>query len=211
MTSDASILDPIRHSNHFGQWLKQLNRDWEEEQNRRHEFWATHDEGVKAEFINGEIVYQSPVYGRHWQANSNIVHLLLPYVVEKKLGKVAYEKVMCRFTRNDYEPDIVFWRKEVARSFTPKQSAFPPPDFIVEILSDSTEERDRGVKFDDYAAHGVQEYWIVDAAEQSVEQYLHDGENLRLEVKLKHGTLQAFAVPGFSISVEAVFRDALAD
>lgn len=57
MVSDASILDPIRQSNHFGQWLEQLNRDWEEEQRRRYAFWATHDEGVKAEFINGEVVY----------------------------------------------------------------------------------------------------------------------------------------------------------
>lgn len=209
MVSDASILDPIRQSNHFGQWLEQLNRDWEEEQRRRHAFWAKHDEGIKAEFINGEVVYHSPVYGRHWMANANIVRHLLPYVAENKLGHVAYEKVMCRFTRNDYEPDIVFWRKEIARQFGAKQSAFPPPDFIVEILSESTEERDRGIKFDDYATHGVREYWIVDPEERSVEQYLHDGETLKLELKIKSGALQAVAVAGFTMSVEEIFADAL--
>lgn len=210
MVSDASILDTIRHSNHFGQWLEQLNRDWEEEQRRRHAFWATHDEGAKAEFINGEVLYHSPVYGRHWMVMENITHALLPFIREHKLGRMTWEKVMCRFNRNDYEPDIVFWRKEVALHFTAKQSAFPPPDFIVEILSDSTEERDRGVKFDDYAAHGVREYWIVDPDEESVEQYLHDGENLKLALKVKSGVLQAVAVTGFEMVVEEIFSDPLA-
>lgn len=211
MVFDASILDSIRQSNHFGQWLEQLNRDWETEQRLRHAFWASHDEGAKAEFINGEIVYHSPVYGRHWMVMENITTALLPYIRKHKLGRMAWEKVMCRFTRNDYEPDIVFWRKEVAGQFKAKQSAFPPPDFIVEILSDSTEERDRGVKFDDYATHGVREYWIVDPEEESVEQYLHDGVALKLEVKIKTGVLQAIAVPGFEIAVEDLFSDPLSE
>lgn len=209
MGSEAVILDSMRHSNQLGRWLRELNQFWEEEQRRRHAFWAEHDEGVKAEFINGEVIYHSPVYGRHWMVMENITHALLPYIRENKLGRMAWEKVMCRFTRNDYEPDIVFWRKEVAQTFEAKQSAFPPPDFIVEILSDSTEERDRGVKFDDYATHGVREYWIVDPNEQSVEQYLHTGETLQLEVKLKRGTLAAVAIAGFSLAVEDIFRDPL--
>lgn len=139
----------------------------------------------------------------------NITHALLPFIRKHQLGRMAWEKVLCRFTRNDYEPDIVFWRKEVARQFTAKQSAFPPPDFIVEILSESTEARDRGIKFDDYATHGVREYWIVDPEEGSVEQYLHDGETLKLELKIKSGALQAAAVAGFTMSVEEIFRDPL--
>ena len=39
---------------------------------------------------------------------------------------------------------------------------YPAPDFIAEILSPSTDERDRGIKFEDYAAHGVGEYWLLD-------------------------------------------------
>ena len=60
-------------------------------------------------------------------------------------------------TRNDFEPDIVFYGAEKAAALRPDQTTFPPPDLIVEVLSESTEARDRGIKMEDYAAHGVRE------------------------------------------------------
>lgn len=208
MTATA-LFDSVRSSSRFREILDQLEEEWNLEQKKRHEFWDIHDEGVKAEFINGEIVYHSPVYGRHWMASSNLLRFLLPYIHDRRLGKIGTEKVLCRFTRNDYEPDIVFWPKEVATTFTPKQSVFPPPAFIVEILSDSTEQRDRGIKFEDYSYHGVQEYWIVDTEQASVEQYLHNGKELVLAVKLREGVLHSEVIAGFRLQVQDIFIDPL--
>jgi Uma2 family endonuclease len=74
------------------------------------------------------------------------------------------------------EPDICFFRKDVSDKFTENQTLFPAPDFIVEILSDSTEHRDRGVKFKDYQAHKIEEYWIIDPENQTLEQYHLKGD-----------------------------------
>lgn len=49
---------------------------------------------------------------------------------------------------------------------------FPVPDLAVEVLSPSTEARDRGVKFEDYAANRVGEYWIISTEEATVEQFV---------------------------------------
>ncbi len=38
---------------------------------------------------------------------------------------------------------------------------FPAPDFIAEVLSESTRGRDRGVKFDDSACHAVESYVVT--------------------------------------------------
>lgn len=46
------------------------------------------------------------------------------------------------------------------------------PDLIVEVISRSTERRDKGYKKALYEACGVKEYWIVDPRLQSVEVYL---------------------------------------
>ncbi|NJO00879.1 MAG: Uma2 family endonuclease [Bacteroidia bacterium] len=50
---------------------------------------------------------------------------------------------------------------------------FPPPDFIIEILSESTEDRDRGIKMIDYALRQVQEYWLIDPEAKALEQYFY--------------------------------------
>ncbi len=212
MTNEMSALDQLHQAPNLRELLDQLEQRWQDEQRRRHEFWADVDEGVKAEFILGEVIYHSPIYGRHWTASSAITRYLLPHVYDNKLGKVGYEKVMIRLTRNYYEPDICFWNAETAASFGLKQSAFPPPDFIVEILSDTTQHRDWiaspvGIKKPDYALHGGREYWIIDTEHETIEQYLLEGNAFTLAQKLKDGTLESEAIPGFTINVKSVFAE----
>jgi Uma2 family endonuclease len=201
-----TAVEEIMRAPNLRELIDELEKSWHDEQKRRHEFWAAIDENVKAEFIMGEIVYHSPIYGRHWMASSNISRRLLPFVYDNKLGKVAYEKVMIRLTRNDYEPDICFWYEERTLDFGQKQSAFPAPDFIVEILSDSTKDRDYGIKKTDYALHDVQEYWVVDADNQTVEQYLLKNKTYELTQKLKDGILVSEVITGFQMPVREIFE-----
>lgn len=187
--------------------LDDLEKVWREEQILRHTFWAEVDENLKAEFILGEIIYHAPIHGRHWMASSNILTQLLPFVKQYNLGKVGIEKVMVRPTRNDYEPDICFWPASVSENFGKTQSAFPPPEFVVEILSESTRDRDYGIKMTDYALHGVKEYWIVDPENCTVEQYLLQQNQYQLVQKLKEGVLKSAVITDFQIEVSLIFEE----
>ncbi len=111
----------------------------------------------------------------------------------------------CVFPRNDYEPDIVFFGPEKAAKFLPETMRFPIPDLIVEVLSDSTQTRDRGVKFQDYEPHGVGEYWIVDPNSETVEQYLFDDGIFNLILKSNSGEICSRVVSGFQIPIRAIF------
>lgn len=51
----------------------------------------------------------------------------------------------------------------------------------------------------------------MDPKEETVEQYLHDGVALKLEVKMKIGVLQARAIPGFEMAAEDMFSDPLGE
>jgi Uma2 family endonuclease len=199
------LLKPLLASPELPQLIAALHAEWQEEQRRRHAFWKDVDEGRKAEFIQGEIIYYSPVYGRHWMVSTNLVRWLVPYVYDRQLGKVGVEKVMIRLTRNDYEPDLCFWRAERAAAFGATQSVFPPPDFVVEILSDSTRERDRGLKWEDYARHGISEYWIIDPDDQTLEQWLLAEGRYALACKLREGSVEARALPGFRLALADLF------
>jgi Uma2 family endonuclease len=113
---------------------------------------------------------------------------------------------MISLTRNDYEPDIVFFPKEKSKLFTPQQMHFPAPDLVVEILSDSTEKNDRNIKFRDYASHGVKEYWIIDADKASLEQYINTDNEFQLVHIFTEGILKAETVKGFELDVRSIFE-----
>jgi Uma2 family endonuclease len=51
----------------------------------------------------------------------------------------------------EFIPDICYFAEPKSRAFTPDQVRFPAPEMVVEVLSESTEAIDRGVKFEDYA------------------------------------------------------------
>ncbi|MBU6341985.1 MAG: Uma2 family endonuclease [Bacteroidetes bacterium] len=203
--------EKILNSPDAPQQIEALNKAWHEEQQRRLEFrnWIT--PGVKAEFINGEVILHSPVKHRHWRTTDLLSRLASIYVGLRKLGTIGTEKVLVGLSRNDYEPDLVFFKKEKAEKFTDDQMIFPAPDFVVEILSGKTASRDRGVKKSDYAAHGVQEYWIIDPLSQFVEQYLleapEDKKYGPARVHAVYDQIESRAIEGFSIPVAALFVD----
>ena len=192
------------------QLIERANQALHDESRRRNEFYAWLKEDVKAEFINGKVVMHSPVKERHWATVGNIYRLMSSYAIKHKLGRVASEKALIALLRNDYEPDVCFWKANKASQFTADQMKLPAPDLIVEVLSKGTTKRDRGVKFTDYAANSVGEYWIVNPGKQTVEQYLLDPELEEFEsATMLSGADEIVSkqVVGFRVSVASFFDE----
>lgn len=214
MTTTAELIENVYHAPNAAFILSSVQQRLKTEAEKRREYYALVHEDTKAEFINGEIVYQSPVRMRHWDVSMELSSLLHAYVKKHKLGKVGVEKVMISLSRNDYEPDICFFSAERAAEFAPDQMHFPAPDFVVEIISQSTEKIDRGVKFLDYAAHGVREYWILDPSKQTLEQYVLTNEStenadergFELRQKLTdRGRCESIVIKGFVLELSELF------
>ena len=200
------ILEELAQRPDAYQIADQIQSFLENEKAERRKFHALVHENMKAEFINGEVVMHSPVKLEHLEVSTNLSFSITGYVKQNDLGKLFIEKAMIHFTRNDYEPDMCFFNKDKVANLYPGQLLFPAPDFIVEIISASTEKNDRTIKMQDYALHGVLEYWIVDPIQQSVEQYLLDGEQYSLHVKLiKEGIIHAKAIKDYSVDLKDIF------
>ena len=167
------------------------------------------DENKKMEFINGEIFFQSPVKLQHNNVTVLLGMLMKAFVAKHQFGFVGVEKIMISLTRNDYEPDICFFGLNKSKLFKKKQIQFPAPDFLVEVLSDSTAKNDRETKFQDYAAHGVQEYWIIDADKEIIEQYVLTEQSYELYRKSNDGNIESVVLQGFTIPIRAVFDEKL--
>ncbi|MDZ7877782.1 MAG: Uma2 family endonuclease [Saprospiraceae bacterium] len=192
---------------------QELQQAVTDEAKRRHAFREWLDEDKKAEFINGEVVIMhSPVKKRHSRVSKLLTRLAGVYAEIKGIGEIMYEKALIALTRNDYEPDMVFYRKEEADKQTDDQMIFPAPSFVVEILSKSTAKYDKGIKKQDYAAHGIEEYWIIDPVKQQIEQYLLIGngsEYMPPYVFLYEDNIESAVITGFNIPVAALFDEAI--
>ena len=185
--------------------VARLNAALAEERQRRAKFYDEITPEMKAEFINGEFVMHSPATNEHSEIRGFIEKLLSTYADLHALGIVRDEKALCVFPRNDYEPDIVFFGPEKAAKFRAKTLKFPVPDFVCEVLSESTAKRDRGVKFQDYEAHGVREYWIVNPDRRELEQYVLEKGRYVLRMKSRTGEVTSAAIKGFRSPLAAFF------
>lgn len=200
-----NILEQLLRSPQLPLYFEQIRAVLVQEQQKRRQFYEDISEKEKAEFINGEIIVHSPVKLAHNVVTELLLRVMSAFVDSKDLGFVGYEKLMVSLGRNDYEPDICFFGRDKAQQFTPRQTRFPAPDLVVEVLSQSTVAVDRGIKFEDYAAHGVHEYWIIEPEMQVLEQYVMEGKAYQLLTKSDSGLVKSIAITGFIIPIRAIF------
>ncbi|MBQ9346433.1 MAG: Uma2 family endonuclease [Oscillibacter sp.] len=79
------------------------------------------------------------------------------------------EAVFLEEDREEYEPDMmVVCDPDKVKA----DGIHGAPDLVVEVLSPSTARYDKGHKKDVYEKHGVREYWLVNPADQTLEQYV---------------------------------------
>lgn len=201
----TAALQSILDSHWLPQIARQINEKLTAEAALREKFYDEVTESQKAEFIDGIVVVHSPAKARHIEASDRL-HRLLGEWVDKIGGLLCHEKALCEFDRNAYEPDLIYFTQEKAQRIDGDTLKFPVPDFIVEVLSESTQKNDRGVKFEDYAAHGVKEYWIVDPRDQTLEQYLLEADgSYKLKIKSSSGDVKSEVLGGFTLPIAAIF------
>ena len=202
-------VERLARSPKLGLIYRDLTALWEREQVARQRFYEDIEEGQKAEFINGEIIVHSPDKLKHLEVRKRLTILLNTHVSVHELGMVGDEKLLVTLTRNDYMPDVVFYLKERAAAFQPDQWQFPAPDFAAEVLSASTRRRDRGAKFEDYAAHGVREYWLLDPDARTVEKFfLNPLGRYALEKKASgEDEIRSTLLSGLKVPANAFFDD----
>ncbi|MCG3117697.1 MAG: Uma2 family endonuclease [Candidatus Manganitrophus sp. SA1] len=161
------------------------------------------------ELIEGDL-YMVPAPGFYHQVVSrNIEMALWDFVKSHRLGVVLDAPVDVVLTQEDVvQPDILFISNE-RRSIITEKYLSGAPDLIIEILSPSSMERDKLVKRNLYAEHGVSEYWIVNPVGKQIEVLLLKSHAFVLYgIFLIDDRLTSPLLPGFELSLESVFEPA---
>lgn len=123
--------------------------------------WLPDD--VRAEWVDGEVVYLSPVADPHARISGFLYALLEFFVEAHDIGVVRIAPFLMKTGPGlgGREPDILFLSKE---HLSRLQYTFVdgPADLVVEIVSPDSVKRDTVQKLAEYEAGGIPEYWLID-------------------------------------------------
>ncbi len=167
------------------------------------------------ELIRGKIVRMAPAPNMPHQWVSTELHFqIVEYLREKKCRAFAapFDVRLKRQGREDtvVQPDLAII---CDLSKLDQRGCKGAPDWIIEILSDSTSKKDLTDKFQIYQEVGVREYWVVHPTEGTVLPYRLDesGEYqlLRKTPFVKGEKVPVGIFPGFEIDLSDVFVQGL--
>lgn len=136
-------------------------------------------EGLTGEILNGQLHAQPRPSGAHMGVESALqIELGGPFdrgrggpggwriLVEPEIHFV-HDREIC-------VPDLAGWRRERLPQLPRDQRFEVVPDWVCEILSPSTESKDRRIKMPIYAHYGVRSAWLIDPLEHVLEAFILD-------------------------------------
>jgi len=105
--------------------------------------------------------------------------------------------------KNIVQPDLLFVSKHRLGIITDKR-VVGAPDLLIEILSDSSKDMDRVIKYGLYERSGVREYWIIDPDSQSFSFYQLEKQRYR-EIPVD-GEYESIVLSPFRIEPEKFWQ-----
>ena len=129
-------------------------------------------DGQRAELIDGQMYMMAPPNARHQDIIFSLSRKIADYIdINKgscKIYLAPYAVFLNADDKNYVEPDISVI---CDKSKLEDKGCNGAPDWIVEVISPSTQRMDYSIKLFKYRTAGVREYWIVNPLKQTVNVY----------------------------------------
>jgi Uma2 family endonuclease len=164
------------------------------------------DDDYFYELINGELVKKSAPSPFHQILVVNLAVALNRFTKENNLGGQILVAPVDVFV-DDYsapQPDVLYI-SEARRSIITSDGVMGAPDLVMEVLSPSSISRDRNDKRKLYERLKVQEYWILDPNNRSIEVYALTESGYDIAgFAVEQGTASSGVLQGFSVTVQEI-------
>jgi Uma2 family endonuclease len=137
-------------------------------------------EGLTGEILDGQLHVQPRPAWPHAVAASGLGYELIGPFQRGRGGPGGWwilDEPELHFIR-DAEvdvPDLAGWRRERMLNHPPVHRIEVVPDWVCEVLSPSTESKDRNIKMPIYAKFGVPYAWLLDPLAHTLEAYALEG------------------------------------
>ncbi len=159
-------------------------------------------DGIRAEWVDGEIILMSPNTIWHQLLVAFLYELVNGFVRTHELGTVVFAPFLMRLVSrpSGREPDILYLANEHSDRL---RDTFldGAADLVVEIVSTESDGRDHGEKFVEYEAAGIPEYWLIDPLRQEAAFYQLGADHRYHAAPVVDGVVQSSVLPGLWLRV----------
>lgn len=167
------------------------------------------EDGKLYEIIEGDLLVSRQPNWHHQFTCGQIFRFLQDWNEQTGLGVANGAPGVIFAEDDDVAPDVIWASNErLGQILGEDGKLHAAPELMVEVMSPgwSNQIRDRQTKLKLYSRRGVQEYWIVDWQQRSLEIYRRENEQLALVATLFHSdTLTSPLLPGFACQLAQLF------
>ena len=166
------------------------------------------EDGKRFELIDGERFMMPTPSIRHQRIIGRLNLFIWEHVALTKAGGLFIAPTDVVLSDMDVvQPDVLFIRAERTSIITEKNIQ-GPPDFVIEIISQTSRKTDKTIKRKLYERHGVREYWSVDPELETVEvcRTTDRGYVRAAELSLEAGhAVETPLLPGLKVKLSELF------
>ena len=167
------------------------------------------EDGKLYEIIEGDLLVSRQPNWHHQFTCTQLLWALQNWNMATGLGVANGAPGVIFAEDDDVAPDVMWASNErLAQILGEDGKLHAAPELMVEVMSPgwSNQVRDRQTKLKLYSRRGVEEYWIVDWQQRTMEIYRRENEQLALSVTLRHtDSLTSPLLPGFACNVAQLF------
>ena len=172
-----------------------------------YEDYRTTPADERYELLDGDLIMVPAPNLKHQRVQFRLSQALGQFILHHELGEFFYAPCDVVLSDTDIvQPDLLFVSRERAHLLRNGENVQGAPDLVIEILSPSTADKDRGIKRELYSRHGVREYWLIDPMAETVS--IHRQQAGRLAVTRTFGrrdTLRSPLLAGLELRLDDVF------
>lgn len=136
------------------------------------DYWNLPD-GQRAELINGQLYAMAPPSRIHQEIVQQLSRVIGNYISDKRGDCKVYP---APFAVNLNSDDSIYVEPDISvicdKNKLTEKGCTGAPDWIIEVVSPSSQRMDYLTKLFKYRTAGVKEYWIVNPMQETVQVYI---------------------------------------
>lgn len=158
------------------------------------------------EWLDGKVIAIAPANDTHAALFLYLGDLLRAYLIFQPIAQIRFDPFTMRLKdlKRNRQPDI-----QLILNSNPNELTATYMDgaanICIEIVSPASVETDKVIKFKEYQAAGVQEYWIIDPTNEEAFFYRLDAKGVYQAQAPEKGIYRSPQLPKFELTIETLW------